>query len=245
MTGRRPQSGRGPVVFLVDVDNTLLDNDRITADLRQYLEREVGPERHERYWTIFEGLRAELGYADYLGALQRYWIEHPRDPQLLTVSAFLIDYPFANRLYPNSLDVLERLGTWGPAVILSDGDAVFQPRKVERSGLADAVGGKVLIYIHKERELDDVERRYPAEHYVLVDDKLRILAAAKQVWGGRVTTVFPRQGHYARDPTALATYPPADVGIERIGDLLRHDLPSLLGAAAGPLTPGAATRADG
>ena len=229
-------SGRSPVVFLVDVDNTLLDNDRVAADLRRHLEREVGHERQERYWAIFEELRGELGYADYLGALQRYRVEHPRDPHLVTVSAFLIDYPFANRLYPNALDVLERFRAWGPTVILSDGDAVFQPRKVERAGLSEAVDGNVLIYIHKERELDDVERRYPAEHYVLVDDKLRILTAVKQVWGDRVTTVFARQGHYARDPEALATYPPADIGIERIGDLLEHDLPSLRARAAGPLT---------
>ncbi|PYM38222.1 MAG: haloacid dehalogenase [Candidatus Rokuibacteriota bacterium] len=229
-------SGRSPVVFLVDVDNTLLDNDRVAADLRRHLEREVGHERQERYWAIFEELRGELGYADYLGALQRYRVEHPRDPHLVTVSAFLIDYPFANRLYPNSLDVLERFRAWGPTVILSDGDAVFQPRKVERAGLAEAVDGNVLIYIHKERELDDVERRYPAEHYVLVDDKLRILTAVKQVWGGRVTTVFARQGHYARDPEALATYPPADIGIERIGDLLEQDLPSLLARAARSVT---------
>jgi FMN phosphatase YigB (HAD superfamily) len=223
-------------VFLVDVDNTLLDNDRVAADLRRHLEREVGHERQERYWAIFEELRGELGYADYLGALQRYRVEHPRDPHLVTVSAFLIDYPFANRLYPNSLDVLERFRAWGPTVILSDGDAVFQPRKVERSGLAEAVDGNVLIYIHKERELDDVEQRYPAEHYVLVDDKLRILTAVKQVWGDRVTTVFPRQGHYARDPEALAAYPPADIGIERIGDLLEHDLPSLLARATRSVT---------
>jgi FMN phosphatase YigB (HAD superfamily) len=223
-------SARRPVVFLIDVDNTLLDNDRIAADLRRHLEREVGHERQERYWAIFEELRTELGYADYLGALQRYRIEHPRDPHLLTVSAFLIDYPFANRLYPNSLDVLERLRAWGTPVILSDGDAVFQPRKIERSGLYEAVDGNVLIYVHKERELDDVEQRYPADHYVLVDDKLRVLTAVKQVWAGRVTTVFPRQGHYARDPKTLATYPPADISIERIGDLLDRDLPSLLAA---------------
>jgi len=229
-------SGRSPVVFLVDVDNTLLDNDRVAADLRRHLEREVGHERQERYWAIFEELRVELGYADYLGALQRYRVEHPRDPHLVTVSAFLIDYPFANRLYPNALDVLERFRAWGPTVILSDGDAVFQPRKVERAGLSEAVDGNVLIYIHKERELDDVERRYPAEHYVLVDDKLRILTAVKQVWGDRVTTVFARQGHYARDPEALATYPPADIGIERIGDLLEQDLPSLLARAARSVT---------
>jgi FMN phosphatase YigB (HAD superfamily) len=217
-----------PVVFLVDVDNTLLDNDRIAADLRQHLEREVGRERQERYWAIFEALRAELGYADYLGALQRYRVEHPRDPHVLTVSSFLVNYPFASRLYPNALDVLARFRGWGPTVIFSDGDAVFQPLKVERSGLQEAVGGDVLIYIHKERELDDVEQRYPAERYVLVDDKLRILTALKQAWRERVTTVFPRQGHYAHDAAALATYPPADVSVDRIGDLLAYELPGLL-----------------
>ena len=163
--------------------------------------------------------------------MQRYRVEHPRDPHLLTVSYFLVNYPFANRLYPNSLDVIEHLRAWGPTVILSDGDVVFQPRKVERSGLFDAVERNVLIYIHKEVELDDVERRYPAERYVLVDDKLRILAAVKKVWGARVTTVFPRQGHYATDPKALEGYPPADVTIERIGELLEHDLAGLVAAA--------------
>jgi FMN phosphatase YigB (HAD superfamily) len=220
-----------PVVFLVDVDNTLLDNDRVVADLMRHLEREVGHERQQRYWAIFEELRTELGYADYLGALQRYRVEHPRDPHLLTVSYFLINYPFANRLFPNSLDVLEHLRAWGPTVILSDGDVVFQPRKVERSGLFEAVERNVLIYIHKEVELEDVERRYPADRYVLVDDKLRILAAVKKVWGKRVTTVFPRQGHYATDPKAIDGYPPADVTVERIGDLLRYDLTQLVAAA--------------
>ena len=191
-----------PVVFLLDVDNTLLDNDRVAADLKRYLTREVGAERQERYWAIFEALRAELGYADYLGALQRYRLENPRDPNLLAVSSFLVNYPFANRLYPESLDVIEQLATWGRTVILSDGDVVFQPRKIECSGLFDAVEGRVLIYIHKERELDDVERRYPAEHYVLIDDKLRILTAVKRVWDKRLMTVFPRQGHYAHTPTA-------------------------------------------
>src|SRR5881296_2582644 len=225
-------AARSPIVFLLDVDNTLIDNDRVAADLKRHLTREVGAERQERYWAIFEALRAELGYADYLGALQRYRVEHPRDPHVLTVSSFMVDYPFANRLYPNSLDVLERFRAWGPTVILSDGDAVFQPRKVERSGLKEAVDGNVLIYIHKERELDDVEQRYPAHHYVLVDDKLRILTTVKQVWERRVTSVFPRQGHYAHDPKALATYPPADLSVERIGDLLNYDLPTLLAAGA-------------
>ncbi len=215
---------------------TPFSNDRIAADLRRHLEREVGHEQQERYWAIFEKLREELGYADYLGALQRYRVEHPRDPHVLTVSAFRVDYPFANRLYPGSLDVLGRCRTWGPTVIFSDGDAVFQPRKVERSGLREAVEGNVLISIHKEHELDDVERRYPADQYVPVDDKLRILAAVKHVWGSRVTTVFPRQGHYALDPKALASYPPADVSVERIGDLVAYDLPALLAAAGGPGT---------
>jgi FMN phosphatase YigB (HAD superfamily) len=226
-----------PVVFLVDVDNTLIDNDRIAADLKRHLEREIGHERQERYWAIFEELRSELGYADYLGALQRYRVEHPRDPHVLTVSSFMVNYPFANRLYPNSLDVLERFRAWGPTVILSDGDAVFQPRKVERSGIQDAVDGNVLIYIHKERELDDVEQRYPAQHYVLVDDKLRILTAVKRVWDGRVTTVFPRQGHYAQDAQALATNPPADLTVARIGDLLAYELPALLAIGRCTLPP--------
>jgi len=219
------------VVFLFDVDNTLLDNDRVVADLMRHLEREVGHERQQRYWTIFETLRAELGYADYLGALQRYRVEHPRDPHLLTVSSYLVNYPFANRIYPNALDVVDRCKEWGPVVILSDGDVVFQPRKVERSGLFEAVEKNVLIYVHKETELDDVEHRYPAAHYVLIDDKIRILAAVKQVWGARVTTVFPRQGHYALDTQTVATYPPADVSIERVGELLNYDLPTLLAAA--------------
>jgi len=216
------------VVFLFDVDNTLLDNDRVIGDLRRHLEREVGQEHSEHYWEIFEQLRTEIGYADYLGALQRYRIEHPSDPKLLTVSYFLVNYPFANRLYPNSLDVIEHCRQWGRVVILSDGDVVFQPRKVERSGIFEAVEGNVLIYIHKELELDDVVRRYPAEHYVIVDDRLRILARIKKAWRARATTVFPRQGHYALDPEILAQYPPADISIERIGDLIEYDLPSLL-----------------
>jgi len=217
-----------PVVFLLDVDNTLLDNDRIGSDLKRHLTEAFGAERQERYWTIFERLREELGYADYLGALQRYRAENPRDPHFLQISHYLLDYPFADRLFPGSLDVIARLRAWGPTVILSDGDVIFQPRKIDRSGLFEAVEGRVLIYIHKERELEDVEKQYPSRHYVLVDDKLRILTAVKKVWGARLTTVFPRQGHYAHDPEALAAYPPADVTIERVGDLLRYDLPALL-----------------
>src|SRR5262244_3420571 len=211
-------------VFLVDVDNKLLDNDRIQADLRRHLEREFGAACRDRYWAIPEALFVELGYRDYLGALQRYRTEHPQDVHLMTMSSYLVDYPFANRLYSRALDVLKQLRAWGPTVILSDGDVVFQPRKVQRSGIWQAVDGHVLIYIHKEGELADVERRYPAEHYVLVDDKPRILAAVKDAWDDRVTTIFPRQGQYARDAKA---YRPADLTVERIGDLLSHDLPEL------------------
>jgi len=208
------------LVFLFDVDNTLLDNDRVTADLKRQLEREVGHERQERYWAIFEELRTELGYADYLGALQRYRANYPRDPHVLTVSEFLLHYPFANRLFPNSLDAVDYVKQFGTPVILSDGDVVFQPHKIHDSGLFDAFDGAVLIYIHKEGELEDVERRYPADHYILVDDKLRILTAVKKTWNERVTTVFVRQGHYALDEKAISAYPRADLTIERIGDLI-------------------------
>lgn len=221
------------VVSLFDVDNTLLDNDRVVQDMMRYLDAEVGHERQQRYWAIFEELRKELGYADYLGALQRYRVENPRDSHLLAVSSFLVNYPFANRLFPNSLDVLDHFRQWGPVVILSDGDVVFQPRKIERSGLQEAVDSNILIYVHKELELDDVERRYPAEHYVLVDDKVRILDAVKQSWGDRVTTVFPRQGHYARDEREVAKYRKPDVSVERIGDLAEMDLAALRAARGG------------
>lgn len=219
---------RDPIVFLVDVDDTLLENDCIQEDLKQHIEREFGPESRDRFWVIQEDLFQELGYRDYLGALQRYRVEHPTDIRLLQMSSYLVDYPFANRLYPGALDVLERFRSYGRTVILSDGDVVFQPRKIDRSGIHEAVDGHVLIYIHKENALDDVERRYPAERYVLVDDKLRILAAVKKAWGDRVTTVFPRQGKFAKDPSLLAAYPNvADVTVDRISDLLDYDLADL------------------
>ena len=212
-----------PVVFLIDVDNTLLDNDRVQEDLKDHLECVYGRVARDRYWRILEDLFAELGYRDYLGALQRYRSEHPRDVELLAMSSFLIDYPFADRLFPAALKVLKRLVGFGPTVILSDGDVVFQPHKVERAGLADAVAGRVLIYIHKEEALDDVERRYPADRYVVVDDKRRILAAVKQFWGERATTVFARQGSYAHDPN-ISAFPVADRAIDHIADLLDDDL---------------------
>ncbi len=213
--------------FLFDVDNTLVDNDRIQADMASHLERAIGAERNRHYWELFEELRTQLGYADYLGALQRYRVEFPRDFHILAVSDYLINYPFANRLYPNSLDAIERCQQLGGTAIVSDGDVVFQPLKVHRSGLYEAFDGNVLIYIHKEFELDDIVARYPAAHYVFIDDKVRILSAVKKAWGARVTSVFPRQGHYAFDEAEVAKYPTPDVTIDRIGALLDYDLKSL------------------
>jgi len=214
---------REQTVFLVDVDDTLLDNGHIQADLKRHLEREFGAASRDRYWAILEQLFNDLGYRDYLGALQRFRVEHPKDIHLLSMSSYLVDYPFANRLYPGSLDVLERFRGWARTVIFSDGDVVFQPRKVERSGISETVEGHVLIYIHKEDELDDVEQRYPAGHYVLVDDKPRILAAVKKIWGDRVTTVLPRQGQFAHAADAASYRPAADLMVERISDLLAYD----------------------
>jgi FMN phosphatase YigB (HAD superfamily) len=223
-----------PIVFLVDVDNTLVDNDAIQQDLKDHLERTYGVAARDRYWKILEDLMVELGYRDYIGALQNFRVEHPFEIELLAMSSFLMDYPFADRLYPNALAVLKRLRGAGKTVILTDGDVVFQPRKVDHAGLAKVADGDVLIYIHKEEALDDVERRFPAEHYVLVDDKLRILTAAKKVWGARVTTVLPRQGQYALDAKVISDLPPADLTIERIGDLLDYDLARLRTTALHP-----------
>lgn len=216
------------VVFLFDVDNTLLNHDRVTADLRRHLDGTIGVERARRYWELFEEIRAELGYADYLGALQRYRIEYPHEPNLLDVSYYLSGYPFANRLFPRSLDAVAHVQQWGPAVVLTDGDVVFQPQKVYRAGLYELFHRNVLIYVHKELELDDVEARYPADHYVVVDDKLRILSAIKRSWGPKVTTVFVRQGHYALDAKVVAQYEAADVTLERIGELVEWPLERLL-----------------
>ncbi|HXO65465.1 MAG TPA: HAD family hydrolase [Steroidobacteraceae bacterium] len=212
-------------VFLFDVDNTLLDNDAVQEDLSAHLEREFGSASRDRYWVIFEELRAELGYADYLGALQRYRLENLDEQHVIRISSFLVDYPFAQRLYPGALAALAHCERLGRTVILSDGDVVFQPRKVQRSGLWQAVDGRVLIYLHKEQMLPAVERRYPARHYVMVDDKLRILTVMKSQWGTRLTTVFVRQGHYAHDGQALGAYPPADLALGKIGELASCELP--------------------
>jgi FMN phosphatase YigB (HAD superfamily) len=220
------------MVFLLDVDNTLLDNDTVQNDLRERLAHDFGAEGRDRYWAGFERLRTELGYADYLGALQNFRLDGIDDPKLMLMSSFILDYPFADRLYPGALDAIEHLQSAGPVVILSDGDTVLQPRKIQRSGLWQAVDGRVLIYVRKEQMLADMERRYPARHYVMVDDKIRILASMKSQLGGRLTTVFPRQGHYALDTQTVARYPAADVTIERIGELSGLDVAALPGATA-------------
>ncbi len=220
------------IVFLFDIDNTLVNNDHVQADLKQHLATTYGPEARDRYWDILEQLRTELGYVDYLGALERYRLEALHRPEILRMSNWMIDYPFADRLYPGAMEAVRHVRQWGLPVVLSDGDAVFQPRKVERSGIWNEFEGHVLIYVHKEEELDDVERLYPARHYVLIDDKLRILTTAKKIWGNRVTTVFPKQGHYALDPTVLAEFPPADVELGKIGDLVKYDLKQLASGKA-------------
>jgi FMN phosphatase YigB (HAD superfamily) len=216
------------IVFLFDVDNTLLDNDRFQDELRAHLQRSLGAPACETYWTAFEGLRNELGYADYLGAAERIRSEFPHDPRILRLATWMLDFPFADLLYPDASNVVRHVRQWGPAAILSDGDAVFQPRKIDRSGLWRAVEGHVLIYIHKEQELAEVERLRPAKRYVLVDDKLRILDAVKKIWGDRVTTIFPKQGHYALDAATLAEFPPADIAIDCIGDLMQLDLSAVI-----------------
>ena len=226
----------GEFVFLFDVDNTLFDNDRFQEDLKARLASELGAPARDSYWSLLEELRSELGYVDYLGALERYRNRAARnavsDPQLLQMASFLLDYPFAEHLYPHALRVLDHCSRYGRTVLLTDGEIVFQPRKIQRSGLLDAVGRRVLLYVHKEEMLEDVALRYPAQHYIMVDDKLRILSAMKALWGDRLTSVFPRQGHYALDAREVAAYPAADISLDSIGDLLRYDLASLLAPAA-------------
>jgi FMN phosphatase YigB (HAD superfamily) len=219
--------GIADTVFLFDVDNTLLDNDRVQADLDAHLTQFYGKEVRDRFWEIFENRVSQLGYSDYLGALEHYRLEAMHHPKVLRMANWMVDYPFCDRLHPDAIAVVKEAQRVGTAAILSDGDAVFQPRKVERSGLWPVFGDNVLIYVHKELELADVESHFPARHYVMIDDKLRILDAIKRAWGNRVTTVFPRQGHYARDPNLLAKFPPADITVEHIGDLLEHGLAAL------------------
>jgi FMN phosphatase YigB (HAD superfamily) len=212
------------VIFLLDVDNTLLDNDRFAADLSDRLEQAFGATERARYWAIFGALREQLGLADYLGSLQSFRAGLDDHPLLLAMSEFLLEYPFAARLFPRALDAVAHLSTLGRPVVLSDGDVIFQPRKIQRSGIWDAVEGRVMIYLHKERVLDHMQRRYPAAHYVMVDDKPNLLAAMKSTLKDKLTTVFVRQGHYALAPDSDAVEPPPDMRIEHIGDLMNHTL---------------------
>jgi hypothetical protein len=214
------------IVFLFDVDDTLLDNDSVNADLDAHIERIFGADGRKLYRDIYESVRDEVDYADYLGAIQRFRLQCGDEIRAQDLGAWLLEYPFADRLYPHALDAIAHVSRFGPAVVLSDGDVVLQPRKINTSGIADAVGGNVLVYVHKETMLDDVERRFPSRHYVIVEDKLRVLDALKQHWRERLTTVFVRQGHYAHDPQLIARYPPAQISLERIGELVRcaaHD----------------------
>ena len=213
-----------PLLFLVDVDNTLLDNDGFQDELKAYIAQQAGDAARDRYWAIQEHLFHTLGYRDYLGAFQQYRLERPQDQAAVWLSLFVVNYPYAKQLYPGALDVVAALRRLGPTVALTDGDAVFQPRKLERSGLAEALGHEVMICVHKDAEVAEIERRYPAQRYVVVDDKIRLLTAFKQAWGDRVTTVFPRQGQFAFDTRTLAANPPADITVEAIADLLEPGL---------------------
>jgi FMN phosphatase YigB (HAD superfamily) len=214
----------GEVIFLLDVDNTLLDNDRFAADLGDRLEQSFGSSERERYWAIFGRLREQLGLADYLASLQAFRSGLDDHPDLLAMSEFLLEYPFTARLFPRALEAVAHLNTLGRPVVLSDGDIVFQPRKIQRSGIWDAVGGRVMIYLHKERVLDHMQQRYPARHYVMVDDKPNLLAAMKSTLKSKLTTVFVRQGHYALAAESNSVEPAPDMTIERIGDLIDHHL---------------------
>ena len=211
----------GKIIFLLDVDNTLFDNDAVLADIDRQFRVEFGDECRKRYWEISDTLRKELGYVDYLGALQRYRTESNTDPRIFMLSSFFLDYPFAQRVFPGAVDVIAHLNELGKTVIVSDGDIVFQPRKIQQSGLWDAVEGRVMIYRHKEQMLDDIRQRFPAEHYVMVDDKLQILTAMKRSWKDLLTTVFVRQGHYALNPTNIDAYPAADMSVQSIADLIQ------------------------
>lgn len=230
----------GDVVFLVDVDDTLLDNDRFGADLDARLAQSFGGAERNRYWAIYAELREELSFVDYLGALNRFREGLDDDPQLLQMSSFILDYPFADLLYPGALESIGHLQALGPAVVLSDGDVVLQPRKVQRSGIWDTVNGRVMIVPHKERSLRSLRDRYPARHYVMIDDKAPVLAAMKRVLGNTLTTVFVRQGHYAKQfegTAALAALDPAPgFVIERIAELLDRDPSGFIAASQGAAT---------
>jgi FMN phosphatase YigB (HAD superfamily) len=211
------------IVFLFDVDNTLLDNDAISADLDAHVANAFGDAGRKLYREIYEALRDRVGYADYLGAIQQFRVRCGDEVRAQDLGAYLLEYPFADRLYPRALEAIAHVSRFGTAIVLSDGDAVLQPRKISASGIADAVDGRVLVYVHKETMLADVERRFPARRYVIVEDKLRVIQALKEHWRERLTTVFVRQGHYANGLEIAARYPAAQIALDGIGDLLTLD----------------------
>ncbi|MER3546060.1 MAG: haloacid dehalogenase [Rhodanobacteraceae bacterium] len=231
-------SARDDLIFLFDVDDTLLDNDGINADLDAYIERGFGEPGRKLYREIYEQLRDEVGYADYLGAIQRFRVECGDEVRAQDLGEYLLEYPFAEKLYPKALQAIAHVSQFGTPIVLSDGDAVLQPRKISLSGIAGAVDGRVLIYVHKETMLLDVERRFPAQHYVIVEDKLRVIDALKQHWRERLTTVFVRQGHYAHDPALPGEYPPAQITLEGIGDLLTSSVQDFKNTKAAATTAG-------
>lgn len=223
-------SSQASLVFLFDVDNTLIDNDRFSADLAAQLEERFGEEGRARYQAIDKALRADVGYADYLGALQRLRGQ-ASSHDFMEMSFFLLDYPFDERRFPGVLETIDHLRQIGTPVIMSDGDTVFQPRKVRRAGLWDAFRGEVLIYVHKEEMLDDMQSKYPADHYVMVDDKPRILVSMKKLLGDRVTTVFVRQGHYAAGAGKELEETPPDITVDAVAELAGIDREAFFRAA--------------
>ena len=214
-------------VFLFDVDNTLLDNDRVKSDLKEKVLQDFGQEACNRFWAIYEEQRKKHIYADFIGTLERFRLEHLHDPKALRLSLWMMHYPFADRLFPDALAVVRHVSQWGLPVVLTDGDGVFQPYKLERSGLWNAFDGRVLGYVQKDQELEAIAQAFPARHYILVDDKLKLLNAVKGIWGNRVTTIFVKQGHYANDPNVLASEPVADVSVDRVAELMMHDFSTI------------------
>jgi len=221
LSGSARDAALDPVFFLVDVDNTLFDNDRFAVELSAHLEKSFNVAERERYWSLHKKRWAEFGISDYLGTMQQFRQGLQNDPSLLQMSSFLLDFPFGDLLYPHALEVVKHMRSLGPASALSDGDMVFQPRKLQHSGIFDAFHGNALIYEHKQHELDLLQQRFPAQRYVMIDDKPNILADMKKVLGDRLTTVFVRQGRYAADASPELRSAP-DMKIDAIADLLRY-----------------------
>ena len=208
------------VAFLLDVDNTLINNDKVKTDLEERVVRYAGPDTAPVFWQVYEQVRRELDYVDLPLTLNRFRAESPEVERFAELSAAVLFYPFEECLYPRTLEVIEHLREIGTVAIVSDGDPVFQPAKIARAGLAAAVDDRVLIYVHKEQQLDDVRRRIPAGRYVIVDDKPNILVAVKRELGDRAVAIHVRQGRYARETGEWH----ADIEIDSIADLMEFQL---------------------